>query len=151
MDDDTTPHEPVPWSAFRPAAPQLASAIAARFEANVHHVLGTIRPDGTPRLSGTEVSIADGQVSIGMMPGSRKLTDVQRDPRVELHTAPIEQELAFGDAKLSGRLVEAGGIEGAGYLFHLEIHRAVLVHVADDELVIERWRPGEDVQVVRRA
>lgn len=66
------------WGGFVEAAPDLAGRIRARFAANLHHVMGTVRPEGAPRLSGTEVRIGDDQVTVGMMPGSRKLDEIGR-------------------------------------------------------------------------
>lgn len=150
----TSPSPPTaPWSSFLADAPALAAAVRARFEANLHHVLGTLRPDGSPRLSGTEVQFEDGHVTLGMMPGSRKLSDVRTDPRVELHSAPLEEGLAEGDAKLSGHLVEIAqsepGHEGAGF-FRVELALVSLVQVADDELVLQTWRPARGVSETRR-
>ena len=68
------------WGELEREAPAFATEVRSRFEVNVHHILRTIRPDGSPRLSGTEVRIADGEVTLGMMPRSRKLADVRRDP-----------------------------------------------------------------------
>ncbi len=158
MEARRTPRERGPggdgtsWGTFVEAAPELAGRIRARFAANLHHVIGTVRPGGAPRLSGTEVRIGDDQVTVGMMPGSRKLDDVRRDPRVELHSAPLEEDLAEGDAKLAGRLVPmdgpAGGVPGSH--FRLAIELASLVRVEGDELVIVTWRPGDRVRTVRR-
>lgn len=144
------------WRRFEEDAPDLAGRIRRRFEANLHHVLGTIRSDGSPRLSGTEVRIADGQVTLGMMPGSAKLLDVRRDPRVELHSAPLEEDLAEGDAKLSGLLVElsrdpAGGDGPDGSFFHVDIGRASLTRVEENELVITSWTPDGGLREVRRS
>lgn len=86
------------WEQLKRQAPELASDIRGRFAANLHHILGTIRADGSPRLSGTEVRIASGELTLGMMPQSRKLSDVRRDPPVEIHCAPLEEDLARGDA-----------------------------------------------------
>jgi hypothetical protein len=94
------------WSQLVRAAPELAERIRGRFAANLHHILATIRADGAPRLSDTEVGIDHDHVTVGMMPGSAKLADVRRDPRVEIHSAPFEEDLAAGDAKLAGSLVE---------------------------------------------
>lgn len=140
------------WATVVSEAPRLAAAVRARFEAHPHHVLGTLRSGGAPRLSGTEVRIDDRAVSLGMMPGSRKLADVRRDPRVEIHSAPLEEELAAGDAKLAGRLIEQEeGAGDAGAFFELAVDLVSLVRVADDELVLVTWRPGRGVHETRRA
>lgn len=145
-------HAPAPWHVFEQAEPELAAAVRNRFEANLHHVLGTIRPDGSPRLSGTEVRIEHGEVTIGMMPGSQKLGDVLRDPRVELHSAPLEAELTAGDAKLAGSLVEHGPThETSGTSYRLRIALASLVRVEADQLLFTTWRPGRGVREIRRS
>ncbi len=99
------------WADIATADPDLAARVRHRFESNLHHVHGTVRPDGSPRLSGSEVSFDD-DVRIGMMPGSRKLADVLRDPRVEIHSTPLEDDLANGDARLTGRLRHVGDTDG---------------------------------------
>lgn len=141
------------WAALEADAPELAERVRARFEANLHHIIATIRPDGSPRLSGSEVTITDGDVTIGMMAGSRKLADVGRDPRVEIHSAPLEADLAEGDAKLAGTLVEipprADG-PGGSY-FRLDLRLVSLVQVVEDELVFTTWTPDRSVRTTRRS
>lgn len=139
------------WDEFEAEAPDLAARIRDRFGSNLHHVMGTIRPDGAPRLSGTEVKIVDGEVSIGMMAASRKLADVERDPRIELHSAPLEEDLAAGDAKLAGRLRRTGTVgDGEGVMFALDLERATLVRVDGDELEIQVWTPASGARTMRR-
>jgi hypothetical protein len=140
------------WSTLRSEAPQLADAIRSRFEAHTHHVLGTVRPSGAPRLSGTEVQFDDEHVKIGMMSDAHKLADVRRDPRVEIHSAPLDEKLVEGDAKLAGLLVDAGPVEGpvGGRMFHLLIQRASLVRVVGDELVFSTWMAGRGEREIRR-
>jgi hypothetical protein len=141
----------VSWETFASEAPELAAAVQARFAAHIHHVIGTLRPDGAPRLSGTEVAIEDGELRIGMMPDAWKLADVRRDPRVEIHSAPLEADLAGGDAKVAGRLREVGEPRGQpGAMFTLDIERVSLVRVDGDELEFKTWRPERGVRTMRR-
>jgi hypothetical protein len=140
----------VSWGEFEAAAPELAAAVESRFVAHIHHILGTLRRDGAPRLSGTEVEVKDGRIGVGMMPGSRKLEDVRRDPRVELHSAPLEPDLAGGDAKVAGRLCERASSAGTGVSLELEIERVSLVRVDGDELEITTWGPEQGLRTVRR-
>ena len=79
------------WEAFLSEAPDLARAVRDRFVANLRHVIATVRANGAPRLSGTEGRIEATGVRIGMMAGSQKLVDARRDPRVEIHSAPLEE------------------------------------------------------------
>jgi hypothetical protein len=147
----STTRDGASWAEFAAQAPGLADAVAARFEANRHHLIATLRPDGSPRLSGTEVDVTDGQeLRVGMMPASHKLADVARDPRVEIHTAPLEPDLQAGDAKVAGTLVETGRVDGGGAMFALRIGRVSLVRVDGDELVFQVWRSGAAVRTIRR-
>jgi hypothetical protein len=94
------------WAEFEAAAPELAGAVGDRFESHLHHVLGTLTADGSPRLSGTEARLHDGELWLGCMPASVKARDLKRDPRFSLHSAPVDVEMTDGDAKVSGRVVE---------------------------------------------
>lgn len=141
----------VSWGTFAGEAPELAHVVEARFRAHIHHIMGTLRQDGAPRLSGTEVAIEDGELRIGMMPDAWKLADVRRDPRVEIHSAPLEADLAGGDAKVAGRLREAGAPDGrSGAMFTLDIERVSLVRVDGHELEFTTWRPGRGLRTIRR-
>jgi hypothetical protein len=97
------------------------------------------------------VLIADGQLRVGMMPASHKLADVLRDPRVEIHSAPLEADLARGDAKVAGRLQRIGAVpDGDGSMFELSVERVGLVRVDGDELEFTVWVPGQAVRTMRR-
>jgi hypothetical protein len=138
------------WAELRAEVPEFAEKVRLLFDAGTNKTLASLRRDGSPRISGTEVRIEDGQVSLGMMPASMKLADVRRDPRVAIHSPTLEPPEGDprawpGDAKLSGRLVEipspeASPVAGAAY-FALDVTEAVVTYVADtgDQLVIETW------------
>jgi hypothetical protein len=144
---------PASWASFEAEQPELADRVRSRFGANLHHVIGTIRQDGSPRLSGTEVGIDGGAVRVGMIAGSEKLADVRRDPRVELHSAPLEEDLATGDARLSGVLVEGGQAPAgapSGAFFQLALTRVTLIRVESDRLVITSWTPDRGLRETQR-
>jgi Pyridoxamine 5'-phosphate oxidase len=154
------------WKEFEANAPELARAIKARFDAHRHKLLATLRRDGSPRISGCEVTFADGELWMGMMPDSRKALDLRRDPRLALHSGSLDLDMAEGDAKISGRAEEitdqrdlnryrraVGGIPpGPFHLFRVDVTEAVLTRVGDprDHLVIESWRPHEGVRRTER-
>jgi hypothetical protein len=155
------------WADVEVAEPEFAAAVQAKFDAYRHKVMATLRKDGSPRVSGIEVTFSDGDVWFGSMPGARKLADLARDPRLALHCTsddpPADPTLWSGDAKLSGRAVEVddperlksmgdgsgGDEEGAedeevpGYLFRVDISEVVLTKVGDppDHLAIGIWTP----------
>ena len=122
-------------------------------------MLATLRRDGSPRISGIEASFDDGELWLGMMPGSRKALDLRRDPRLALHSAsidpPDDPTTWTGDAKLSGRAVEvedpellrklgAGDDAEAAHLFRVDVTELVHTRVGDpaDHLVIDLWQEG---------
>lgn len=94
------------WAEVEAAAPDLAARVRARLEEHGLAFLATLRRDGMPRISGVEPLVFDGDVWIGMMPGSRKVDDVRRDPRIALHGASVDKAVAAGDVKLTGLLTE---------------------------------------------
>jgi hypothetical protein len=157
------------WSEVEAAAPELAARARATLDAHKHKVLATLRRDGSPRLSGIEATIVDGELWLGMMPGSRKALDLRRDPRLALHSAsvdpPSDDPSAWpGDAKLAGRAVEVddpallerlGAGEGGGgaHLFRVDVTEVVHTRVGEpaDHLVIEVWDEGAGLRRLKRA
>lgn len=66
------------WSEFAAAEPAFAQRVLERFTVRKHSTLATLRLDGSPRISGTEVGFDPGELSLGMMPGSLNALDLQR-------------------------------------------------------------------------
>ena len=136
------------WSDIVADAPDFAARLRTIFVAGTNKTLATLRLDGSPRISGTELEFDGPRITLGMMPNSRKLADVQRDPRVAIHSPTIEPPkgtLGLGDAKLSGVLVpidppSAESLEGL--YFELDIRDAAVTWVENDQLVIEAWTPS---------
>lgn len=117
--------------------------------------MGTLRADGSPRISGTELEVSDGDLWLGSMPKARKANDLLRDPRVAIHgpTAdpPDDPKGWLGEAKVSGRALEVPN-DDASHRFRIDIEEVVFTHLNDagDRLVIESWHPGRGVQVIER-
>lgn len=147
------------WTEVEHAAPELAARVAALLSRGKHKTLATLRRDGSPRLCGIETEFSDGELRLGMMPASRKLADVRRDPRVALHSPsvdPPEGDPAAwpGEARVAGRVREipypGEGPEGA--YFAVDVAEVVLTEIAPsaEALVITSWRAGEQVRRVER-
>jgi hypothetical protein len=94
------------WRAFAEAAPELAGLGAERLEQPGVCLVGTLRRDGSPRISPVEPMIADGELLLGMMWHSRKALDLKRDPRLVVHSIVTNRHGTEGDFKLWGRVVE---------------------------------------------
>jgi hypothetical protein len=96
----------VNWSAFKTACPEIADPARNRFEQDQLVLLGTIRRDGSARISPCEVDFAADRLFLGMMWQSRKALDLLRDPRVVVHSLPGGRMNPGGDIKLYGNVVD---------------------------------------------
>lgn len=152
------------WAAFSSAEPDLAKTVEERFGAYTHHVLATLRADGSPRTTGLEVRFLNGELWLGMMPDSLKALDLRRDPRFALQANPGDGTgMGGGDVRISGRAIEVDDPQArAGYveeveppqpfhLFRTELTEVVRTCVEDDTyLVVQVWKPSEPVRTLRR-
>ncbi|MGW3954301.1 pyridoxamine 5'-phosphate oxidase family protein [Streptomyces sp. NPDC004752] len=152
------------WAALIATAPELAEIAERRFGAYRHHVLATLRKDGSPRTSGLEVRFLDGELWLGMMPHSLKVLDLRRDPRFTLQANPGSgTDLGGGDIRVGGRAVETEDPDLKGayvrevappqpfHLFRAELTEVVRTYIEDDAyLVTEIWQPGRPLRTLRR-
>jgi Pyridoxamine 5'-phosphate oxidase len=153
------------WSDFEAEAPALAERVRARLDAHKHKTLATVRSDGSPRISGTETEIVEGDLWIGSMWQARKARDLQRDPRFALHCGSDDPPDWTGDAKLAGvaeeivdpdRVREINGEKappGPSHLFRLDLREVSTVELDDERkaLVIEVWTPERGVRTMKRS
>jgi hypothetical protein len=139
------------WQDIEKDAPEFADRVRRIFTAGTNKTIATLRRDGSPRISASELQFENGEVTLGMMNGSRKLADVRRDPRIAVHSPTLEPPSEgewLGDAKFAGRVVDipppAEGAEpGAGY-FRIDVTEVALTYLGTpaDHLVIESWHEG---------
>ncbi len=138
------------WKEFAAAEIDFSRRVLELFETQKHMTLATLRRDGSPRISGTEAHVVDGEMVLGMMAGSLKARDLIRDPRLALHSPTIDPpdddpSAWSGDAKIAGVAVEHldPDAEEGSHSFFIDIDEVVLTKVGDppDHLVIESWRP----------
>ncbi|MFF6782016.1 pyridoxamine 5'-phosphate oxidase family protein [Streptomyces sp. NPDC012510] len=158
------PENPSRWAAFAAAEPGLAQTVEARFQAFTHHVLATLRKDGSPRTTGLEIRFLNGDLWLGMLPNSVKALDLRRDPRFALQANPGPgTEMGGGDVRISGRAVEVDdpAVKAAYteeveppepfHLFRTELTEVVRTYIEDDKyLVVQVWKPGEPVRTLKR-
>ncbi|EPD93301.1 pyridoxamine 5'-phosphate oxidase family protein [Streptomyces albus] len=153
------------WSGFHTAQPDFAAQVEERFRRYTHHVLATLRKDGSPRLTGLEVDFREGELWLGMMPNSLKALDLRRDNRFALYANPGSgTEMDGGDVRVSGRAVEvtdpaelarwaAGAPDGVPDQFHLfrtQVEEVVRISVEGEEIVFRTWRPSGPLRIIRR-
>jgi hypothetical protein len=152
------------WNEFEAAAPELAEKVRARLDAHTHKTLATIRRDGSPRISGTETEVRDGELWIGSMWQALKAHDLQRDPRFALHSGSDEPDEWKGDAKLAGvaeEITDAARVKemnadappGPSHLFRLDLREVSTVGLDESrkQLVIEVWTPERGVRTIKRS
>jgi len=155
------------WKDVVESAPEFADAARTLFDAHRHKTLATLRADGSPRISGIEATFKDGDLWLGMMPGSLKARDLRRDGRLAIHSASVDPDdddpSAWpGDAKVGGwaeeitdqgTLERFGGMPEGSHLFRVEVGEVVTTRVGEpaDHLVIELWRAGHGLKRMTRS
>jgi hypothetical protein len=110
--------------------------------------MATLRRDGSPRISGTEVTFDEGELVLGIMAGARREYDLRSDPRLALHSHTVDPpdddpSSWCGDAKISGIAVEVSAER-----FRVDITEVVLTKVGSpaDHLAIESWHPERGLE-----
>jgi hypothetical protein len=144
------------WGELEAAEPEFASRMRSLMTSRKHLTMATLRRDGSPRISGTEVELVDGQLRLGSMPRAVKAMDLRRDPRVAIHgpteDPPSSAPAAWkGEAKIAGTAAEIESDDPA-HRFVIDIQEAVITHLnqAGDRLVIESWSPALGLRTFER-
>ncbi|HEY4023409.1 MAG TPA: pyridoxamine 5'-phosphate oxidase family protein [Pseudonocardiaceae bacterium] len=159
------------WDQFQKVAPHIAAVFERRHAATDNLcMLGTLRPDGFPRISPMEPRFFEGQLWIGGMPGTAKFEDLTRDPRFALHTATIDTHVTDGDAKVWGTIEDVAdeelhqryadalfqetGFDIRGrrfeHFFGTHLVGASAVEINNGHLEITMWTDGACERVVRK-
>lgn len=142
------------WAEFSQQAPELAAYGAKRLGSGVAY-LGTVRPDGGPRVHPVTPILGE-QLFLFMEPTSPKGKDLQRDPRYTLHCAVEDASGGQGEFYVRGqaRLVQDAGLRAqavaaapydptARYiLFVLSVELAFMNIYVNGEPNVQRWRPS---------
>jgi hypothetical protein len=144
------------WSEFESAEPEFAARVKALMSSRKHLTIATLRRSGAPRISGSEVEFADGQLRIGSMPDAVKVHDLRGDPRIAIHgpteDPPPDHPAGWvGEAKVAGtaREVDSGS---AAHRFLIDIDEAVITHLSEagNLLVVESWNPRRGYRKMER-
>ncbi|MHC1560943.1 pyridoxamine 5'-phosphate oxidase family protein [Actinomycetospora sp. C-140] len=159
------------WTDFAAAAPHIAEVFARRHAATGNLcMLGTLRPDGWPRVSPMEPRFFEGDLWIGGMPDTAKFADLVADPRFTLHTATVDTHVGEGDAKIWGRVEDVRdealhqryaealfqdiGLDLRGQefptFFRADVVGAASLAVGGGHLDVTTWREGGAEKVIRK-
>lgn len=145
------------WGDLEAAAPALARSGREAFDRTGVALLGTLRKDGSPRISPVEPVFAAGHLLVGVMPWSHKARDLVRDARSTLHsavTAPDAGESEFklygsandADAEVRDARADAWWVSrprGEARVLSLAVELAVLIEwdLQRGEMAVTRWAP----------
>lgn len=151
------------WAQIEVDKAEFAADARGLMEQRVHKSIATLRPDGSPRISGIEARFIDGELSFGSMPNSPKVRDLAADPRFALHSGSHEPDIWAGDSKFAGTVIEvtepdikqayvaAAGTAPPGdfHLYRTDITEVVVIRLGDppDHLVVRRWTPERGVRM----
>ena len=136
------------WRKFEAEAPELAARARAFLDAHAHKTLATLRKDGSPRISGTECEIEDGELQFGAMWRGVKALDLLRDPRFALHSGSDDPPGWAGDAKVAGTVtetvVQSEEHGGQYHRFRCDITEVVVVGLNAErtKMTIDSWHEG---------
>ncbi len=156
------------WGDFAAAAPELAAAAREVVERWGFLVLGTIRRDGTPRISLVEAHFVGDHLMLVVIAGTLKGRDLLRDPRLVLN-APVLDAINPGtELKLRGRAVEisddalrhatADAVESRSgwrppeswHVFSIEVEDVALMRWTGSVMDMSRWTSEGGVERTQR-
>jgi hypothetical protein len=142
------------WQQLEAEAPSIAQLAKQRFELTRVALLGTLRRNGSPRVSPVEPYLSDGQLLFGAMSWSLKTRDLLRDSRCVLHSAITGPDAGEPEVKLYGRVIEAsaelrdGCSAGwwqsrpdAAVVFAFGVEQATTIdwNLEESRMVVRRW------------
>ena len=145
------------WRDLEAAAPDIARLGKERLDQTRVALLGTLRKDGSPRISPVEPFLTQGHLLFGSMSWSTKTRDLLRDPRCVLHSAVSDPDSGEGELKLYGRATTVddqirdavpdawwiGRPAEAASVFSLDIEQATFIswNLEQGEMSVRRWSP----------
>ena len=146
------------WAELEAEAPEIARRGRERLAAARVALIGTLRRDGSPRISPIEPYFVEGHLLLGSMAWSAKARDLLRDPRCVVHSAVSEPDAGVDELKLYGAALEVrdpavrdalptawwvGRPPDDARVFSLDIERAALVSwdLESETMTLRRWSP----------
>lgn len=153
------------WEELEASEPRLGELGRARLLGPGVVLVGTIRRDGTPRISPVEPFVMAGELWLSMMWHSTKAKDLQRDPRILVHSVITGRDGAEGEFKVRGsaRAEDDASVQrryadevaatlgwqpevGRFHLFAVDIADITFMRYveATGDQFVTRWPPGRE-------
>ncbi len=157
------------WEEFEQLAPRLAQLGRAKLGQPGVVLVATIRADGSPRLSPVEPLFWNRDLWLSMGWQTRKALDLQRDPRILVHSIVTGREGTGGEYKLRGATIAVADPEvhesyaetvasqlgwqpepGRFHLYRVDVQEVTFIRwdSATNDQYVTRWPAG--VEFVRR-
>ena len=156
----------ISWYELETAAPEVARLGEQRLELTRVALLGTVRKNGSPRISPIEPYLSQGHLLFGAMSWSLKARDLLHDPRCVLHSAITSPDAAEPELKLYGRAFEAASETreacasgwwhaqplDAAVVFELSIEQATLItwRLEQGRMAVQQWSPARGLTKTSR-
>jgi hypothetical protein len=142
----------VSWRDLEVAVPRLGTAGLARLMPLA--MLGTVRHDGSPRISPIEPHLHAGVLLIGAMTWSQKAADLRRDPRYVLHSLVTGPDTGEPEFKLYGSAVQSAdashrSVAGAWWSGY-PANAALVFELRLDAAVYVTWDTGAQLMIVEQ-
>jgi hypothetical protein len=155
----------VKWSEFAEDAPRLAALGRQRLIEPGVVLVGTVRRDGTARISPVEPLVWEGDLWLSMLLGSYKAADLLRDPRILVHGIVTGRDGGPGEFKLRGQAVEESSrsiqagyaeevsarlgwhpVPGHFHLFRVDIDDVTFIRYEETtgDQFVSRWPSGHE-------
>ena len=142
------------WREIELGAPEIARLGIERLNATRLAMLGTIRRDGSPRISPIEPYIQSGGLLVGAMTWSANAADLRRDPRYVLHSAVTSPDSGEGELKPRGGAVAADAALRAqaadAWWAALPPDKAIVFALAIAQALFVSWDLERSVMTVHR-
>lgn len=153
------------WDQVSREQPKLAALGTKRLGEPGVVLVGTIRADGTPRISPVEPLFWNRDLWLSMLWGSRKAADLLRDSRVLVHSVVTSRDGAAGEYKVRGSAIAEhdSGVQeryattvraqlgwsptpGRFHLFWVDIADVTFIRYEDatGDQFVTRWPQGKE-------
>jgi len=155
----------VRWAEFELDQPRFAALGREKLAGPGVLLVGTIRRDGSPRISPVEPLFWNGDLWLSMGLGTMKARDLYRDPRVLVHSIVTNRTGGEGEFKVRGRAVpeEAPGLNsqvadviaeelgtqpevGKFHLFRIDVDDVTFIRwdSRNNDQYLTRWPEGRE-------
>jgi hypothetical protein len=156
---------PVRWADFEAQQPRFAALGREKLSGPGVVLVGTVRKDGSPRISPVEPLFWNGDLWLSMGLGTMKARDLHRDPRVLVHSIVTSRDGGGGEFKVRGRAVRQDDLElnariaeviaeelgwrpevGKFHLFRIEVEDVTFIHWdgRNNDQYLSRWPEGRE-------